>query len=430
MRRIASAALAALIVVPVAAAAAAPAGPGGYTSAQLAAIEALSPLGAPPPDPTDRVAQDPDAARLGQYLFFDRQFSANDAIACATCHQPARAFTDGRALAKGLAIGPRNAPTLLNVAYDHWFFLDGRADSLWSQPLQVFENPKEMGSDRLHVAHVVYSDRAVRSTYERIFGPMPPLADASRFPAHARPDPNPQAPVARAWRSLSPADRDTVNRVVSNVGKAIEAYERKLVSRDSPFDRYVAALKARDAAGLAALSPAARRGLALFIGPAHCDLCHSGPAFTDSEFHDIGLPLLPGEAPDAGRAQGIRELEASPFNGAGKYSDARNGKAKQRLEFLPPPESQLGKFKTPTLRNVARTGPYMHDGRFATLQEVVRFYAEGKEAEKGRVVGEREPTLDVIPRLKPAQVSDLVAFLDSLGGAPVPPALTQQPASP
>jgi cytochrome c peroxidase len=221
-----------------------------------------------------------------------------------------------------------------------------------------------------------------------------------------------------------------VNRVVSNVGKAIEAYERKLVSRDSPFDRYVAALTAHNPAGLAVLSPAAKRGLALFVGPAHCDLCHSGPAFTDSEFHDIGLPLRPGEAPDPGRAQGIGDLEASPFNGAGKYSDAPTGKAKQRLEFLPPPDSQLGKFKTPTLRNVARTGPYMHDGRFATLQEVVHFYAEGKEAEKGRIVGEREPTLEVIPHLAPTQVSDLVAFLESLSGAPLTPALTRQPASP
>jgi cytochrome c peroxidase len=429
---IVSTALMALVAVPLVGAAPIThrSQPHTFTKSELAAIYALSPLEAPPPDPGDRIAQDPRAARLGQYLFFDRQFSANDALSCATCHQPARAFTDGRTLAKGLGIGTRNVPTLLNVAYNHWFFWDGRADSLWSQPLQVFENPREMGSDRLHVAHAVYADRALRRAYERLFGPMPPLHDSVRFPSHARPEHDPQAPPARAWRSMTPADRIAANRVAANVGKAIEAYERELVSRNSAFDRYVAGLKNHDSGKLAALSPAARRGLRLFVGAAHCDLCHAGPDFSDGEFHDIGLPLLPGEAPDSGRAAGIRELKANPFNGAGVYSDDPNGQASQRLAFLPPPDSQLGKFKTPTLRNVALTGPYMHDGRMATLRQVLQFYANGKAANRGHVVGEREATLDVIPHLTQAQISDLVAFLESLTGAPLPAALTRQPPSP
>ena len=366
----------------------------------LAAVCALSPLGALPPDPTDGAAHEPAAARLGQYLFFDPRLSANGKISCASCHQPARAFTDGRALAKGLATGTRNVPTLLDAAYNHWFFWDGRADSLWSQVLQVIENPKEMGSDRRQVARLIESDRALLRAYEQVFGPLPPAADAG-----------------------------AVDRVFSNVGKAIEAYERKLVSGDSPFDRYVAALRSGHPAGHA-LSAAARRGLNLFVGPAHCNLCHSGPAFSDGEFHDIGLPLLPGEAADRGRADGIPQLAASPFNGAGAYSDAPKGRAGQRIEFLAPPDSQLGKFKTPTLRNVALTAPYMHDGRFATLREVLQFYAEGKAASRGRVVGRREATLDLVPRLTQNQISDLIAFLDSLTGAPLPAALTRRPERP
>jgi cytochrome c peroxidase len=429
---IVSTALMALVAVPLVGAAPVThrSRPHTFTKSELAAVYALSPLGAPPPDPTDRVAQDPRAARLGQYLFFDRRLSANGTLSCATCHQPARAFTDGRALAKGLALGTRNVPTLLNVAYNHWFFWDGRADSLWSQPLQVFENPKEMGSDRLHVAHAVYADRLLRHAYEQLFGPMPPLEDTVRFPRHARPDSDPQASPARAWRAMAPADRTAANRVAANVGKAIEAYERELVSRDSAFDRYVAGLKNHDPGELAVLSPAARRGLSLFVGAAHCDLCHAGPDFSDGEFHDIALPLLPDEAPDGGRAAGIRELEANPFNSAGPYSDDPDGPAKQRLTFLPPPDSQLGKFKTPTLRNVALTGPYMHDGRMATLRQVLQFYADGKAASHGHVVGKREATLDVIPHLTQAQISDLVAFLDSLTGAPLPAALTRKPPSP
>ncbi len=120
-----------------------------YSADGLAAIYRRSPLEEPPPDPTDRVADSASAAALGQFLFFDRGLSANGEIACASCHQPARGFSDGRALAKGLAGGRRNTPTLLNVAFNHWFFWDGRADSLWSQALQPLEGRREEGGDRL-----------------------------------------------------------------------------------------------------------------------------------------------------------------------------------------------------------------------------------------------------------------------------------------
>lgn len=401
-----------------------------YTPAELAAIYRHSPLGPLPPGRTDDVANNPRAAAFGQFLFFYTGFSADGRVSCATCHQPQRAFTDGRALAKGLAVETRNTPTVLDAAFNQWFFWDGRTDSLWSQALQPFENPGEFGGDRLHIVHVIAGDPALRQAYREVFGPLPPLADGRRFPAHARPDPDPRAPLAQAWAAMAPADRTAVNRVFSNLGKAIEAYERKLVSRDSPFDRYVAGLRTGDPAAESALSPAAKRGLKLFVGAANCDLCHSGPDFTDGQFHNLGLPLLPAETADTGRAAGIRLLQADPFNGTGPFSDDPKGEAKDRIAFLPAPDSQLGAFKTPTLRNVALTAPYMHDGRFATLEQVLDFYAEGKAASRGRLVGKREGTVNLVPHLSKLQQADLIAFLKTLTGAPLPGRLTKAPARP
>jgi cytochrome c peroxidase len=348
--------------------------------------------------------------------------SVNGAISCATCHQPTRAFTDGRALAKGLAVGTRNAPTLLGAAENHWFFWDGRADSLWSQVPYVIENPREFGSDRLHVAHSIAEDASLRRAYEQVFGPLPPLRDSARFPAHGRPEDDKTAPAARAWNAMTAADRDAVDRVFANASKAIEAYERKLTGGPSPFDLYVEGLKTGDRTKLAMLSPAAKRGLKLFVGAGHCDLCHSGPDFSDGEFHNIGLPLLPGEDPDTGRAAGIAELRTDPFNGISRFSDDPSA-AKDKLAYLPSPDTQRGAFKTPSLRNVALTAPYMHDGRFKSLRDVLEFYAQGDAASRGRLVGAREETLALVPHFTASQISDLVAFLERLNSAAPSPAL-------
>ena len=415
----------ALLLAALGAASPGPAGERAlYTPEELAAIMTHAPPPArSPPDPTDRVADEPRAAILGQALFFDAGLSPSGTISCASCHQPARAFTDGRALAKGLAVGTRNTPTLLGVADNHWFFWDGRADSLWSQVLQVVENPREFGSDRLTVAHAIADNPALSRAYEQVFGPMPPLGDGARFPPQGRPEADETSPDARAWDAMAAADRDAVDRVFANVGKAIEAYERKLAGGPSPFDRYVEGLKTGDPGKLALLSPAAKRGLRLFVGAGHCDLCHAGPDFSDGEFHDIGLPVPPGEDPDEGRAAGIEELRVDPFNGIGRFSDDPAA-ARDRLAYLPSPQSQLGAFKTPSLRNVALTAPYMHDGRFARLRDVLAFYAEGKAASRGRLVGTREETLALVPHLTASEISDLVAFLETLDSAPPPAALT------
>jgi cytochrome c peroxidase len=401
-----------------------------YSKDELAAIYRHSPLSALPAGGTDGVADSAPAAALGQFLFFDAALSANGKVSCASCHQPAHGFTDGRALAKGLAVGTRNTPTLLDAVFNHWFFLDGRTDSLWSQALQPFENVREFGSDRLAIAHQIAADPALRASYRQAFGALPPLDDATRFPAHARPGPDAEAALARTWQAMAPADHTAVNRLFSNLGKAIEAYERKLVSAAAPFDTYVAGLRSGDTAKLAAIPAAAKRGIKLFVGAGNCELCHAGPTFSDGQFHNLGLPLLPGKAPDRGRADGIVQVRADIFNAAGPFSDTPPAEAKQQLEFLPAPESQLGAFKTPTLRNVALTSPYMHDGRFATLAQVMQFYAQGAAASHGRLVGTREATANLVPRLTPAQQADLIAFLDTLTGEPLSASLTAPPSRP
>lgn len=402
-----------------------------YTADELSAIYRHSPLGRLPPDPTDRVAGSSAAAALGQFLFFDSRFSANGTISCATCHNPALAFTDGKALSKGIAVGTRNVPTVLDVAFGQWFFLDGRTDSLWSQATQPFENAAEFGGDRLQMVLLTVRDPPLRIAYQKVFGSLPAFTPG--FPAalhHARPDADPQSPLAQAWRNLAPADRRSIDEVFSNLGKAIEAFERKLIGGPAPFDRYVTGLRNHDPTLRHAISPAAKRGLGLFVGAGRCELCHAGPAFTDGQFHNLGLPVLPGQAADPGRADGIRRLQGDPFNGVGQFSDASGmTDAQSRLRFLPEPVSQLGAFKTPTLRNVALTAPYMHDGRFTTLEQVLDFYGHGKQT-NGRPVGARERTVDLVPHLSGSQQADLVRFLQTLTSPPLPSALTRAPAQP
>lgn len=397
-----------------------------FTPDELAAIQQHAGPFSRPPDPTNKFADDPRAARFGQFLFFDRRLSSEGRFSCASCHQPDRSFTDGLKVAMGIAAGTRNTPTLLNAADNHWFFWDGRADTMWAQVLQVIENSREFGGDRLAVAHAIDDDPALRQAYTTIFGALPRLSDQARFPPHGNPNAPEGSLLKRAWSSMNKEDKEAVIRVFSNIGKAIAAYERRLVVHRSPFDRYAQALQTADESGEAAITPAAKRGLKLFIGAGRCDLCHSGRDFTDGQFHNIGMPSPPGNDDDDGRETGIASLLASPFNAAGKYSDAPHGQAAQRLQFLASPKAMRGAFKTPTLRNVALTGPYMHDGRFATLEQIVKFYAEGNAASRGRLVGTREGTLGLIPRLTAAQIDDLVAFLKSLNSPPLPATLRQK----
>lgn len=372
-----------------------------FTAREWSVIQRLSPLpGMPPPNPTNRVADNPEAAQLGQMFFFDPRFSRDGTVACATCHSPFHGFADVEATSLGAGRGTRNAPTLLNAAYNPWQFWDGRADTLWSQALSALEGEAEQAGTRLQYAHLIH--RYYAADYETVFGALPELEDTTRFPVDGKPgDP--------AFDRMSEADQHAVNVVFANIGKAIEAYERLLISRNAPFDGFVAG-------DTEAISLEAKRGLKTFIDKGVCILCHDTPTFTDNEFHNLGVPqgTLPG---DTGRYAGISMLLEDPFNGGGIYSDD-TAVATRILNFLEPIPRHKGEFKTPTLRNVTLTAPYFHTGEFPTLTSVIEFNNVGGTG--GNFAGQREGTLEPLG-LSEQEISDLVEFLKTLTGE-LPPA--------
>lgn len=380
-------------------------------------IQNLPPL---PPDPSNSVADDPAAARLGQALYFDPRFSADGQVACASCHQPAQAFSDGKVKSEGQGATLRHAPSILGSAYSPWFFWDGRSDSQWAQALGPLEAATEHGGDRLAYAHLIAD--AYAEDYLAIFGALPDLRDGSRFPAHAGPVDDPAAKAA--WRAMAPADREAVSRVFANIGKSIAAYERRILPGPARFDRYVAALESGDhAEAKASLSPEERLGLRLFLGAGRCLECHNGPRFTNDAFHNIGLPLLTSqvqpdgslrklsieEAFDVGRAQGVLEAIKDPFNCLGAFSDASEADCAELRFAKTSGDTLAGAFKTPSLRNVAQSAPYMHDGRFAGLAEVLQHYQDAPPPVAGH--SDLQPL-----QFDPRQLAALEAFLQSLSG--------------
>ena len=377
----------------------------------LVEILNLSPLPELPPSSTNQYADNQDAALLGQALFFDEGLSINGKVACATCHQADNDWTDGKPLSEGLETVTRNAPTLWNVGHQRWYFWDGRKDSLWSQALGPIEHPFEMGGSRFRTYQLLGGSPSYLEHYERIFGRWPSLDSKLNF-EDARPVvEDPDDKMDQAWQSLSAIDQQKINRVFSNVGKSMEAYQRKLVSNDAPFDQFVQGLRTGNKPDLDVLTVEAVRGLALFVGRGQCILCHSGPNFTDNEFHNIGLDRG-NNALDQGRYPAVDQVKNDPFNGMGAFSDDPSIEANQSLHYVATKDNNLGEFKTPTLRNVADTAPYMHDGRFSTLQEVVEFYSLLPDTP---AIGHREESLQAL-NLTPAETKDLVAFLKSLSG--------------
>ena len=395
------------------------------TPDEIALAHEFSPLPDPPVDPTNAVADDPRAALLGQALFFDARLSGNGEVSCATCHDPAQGFGDGRALGRGVADLTRHSMTLWNVAYNRWFFWDGRKDSLWSQALAPFEDEREHATSRLAIAHLVADDPSYARAYEALFGALPALDDGLRFPLEGRPVPgHPEHAHARAWDGMATDDRTAVDRLFVNLGKAIAAYERRLVSRRAAFDVFVEGLGEGDGDKLAALPASAQRGFALFAGKGQCLLCHDGPNFSDGEFHTNRIPAT--DVPDDGRYLGMQQALVDPFNLRSAFADDGGARGLTRLGIAPLEPHVPADFKTPTLRNVAVTAPYMHDGRMANLDEVLAFYSTLEGAARPVSGGERlidERNFDA------QQLADLKAFLESLTDERVPAELLSAPAS-
>ena len=393
-----------------------------FSPEQLKEIRSLSPLPPLPRVPQNQYADNEQAAVLGRRLFFETRLSSNNEVSCATCHDPKQDFTDGKPLSEGLETVTRNSPTLFNQAYNRWFFWDGRKDSLWAQSLGPIENAKEMGGSRVQTYHLIANDPLLRQEYEAVFGKLTPL-ETSAPPKTGYPVPGtPEDEQHLEWSRLSEADQKNINRTFANSGKSIAAYERQLISSNAPFDQFVAALDSKASSAEAMLPASAVRGLKIFIEKGQCTFCHSGPNFTDLEFHNIGLDR--GEnGLDTGRFEAIKKVKRDPFNGLGSYSDERSIEQNKSLFYLAQKPNNLGEFKTPTLRNVANTAPYMHDGRFASLREVIRFYSLLNQTP---ALGHREETLQPLD-LSESEIEDLAAFLSSLTGAPLQMSLLEAP---
>ena len=293
----------------------------------------------PASNETNENPSTPEKVELGRLLFFDPVLSQNNDMSCASCHHPDMGFTDGNAQAIG-ADGealPRSAMSLWNVAYNTTFFWDGRAASLEKQMETPLTSVDEMGSSPDDIVAEIKAIPEYVDLFEKAFG----SSDAVTF---------------------------------ENVTYAIAAFERSLVTNNSPFDRYAAG-------DVNALTPSQRRGLGLFRSAAtRCFECHAAPTFADESFSVTGVPDLPGQPHDEGR----KAIEPSGLDGA---------------------------FKAPTLRNIALTAPYMHNGVFNTLEEVVDFYAKGG----GRDAGVADVDIHVLGfELTEQEKADLVNFLYAL----------------
>lgn len=340
---LAGGAVLALLALLGSARAAGPDGP-SLTPSERAAIVALGPWPpAPVRDAANPASGHPAGIALGEALFYGPRLSPTG-LRCASCHEPWRQFTDGRALARGVAAGSRNTPSLLDAARHRRFGWDGGHDQLWQQCLRPLQDPREMPAGPAQVAALMRGDAALSARYAAIFGAAPGGDDAS---------------------------------VTRDVGRALAAYVETLATPRTPFDDWRDRL-AEAPAGVeppapAAFSGAARRGLRLFVGRAGCAACHSGPTLSDDAFHvsTVRSMTAPG-VPDRGRAEG-------PANA----------------------------FRTPGLRNVAATAPYFHDGSVASLCDAIRPHAVGRAGAPPLLdASERRDLAAFLRTLSPATPSD------------------------
>ncbi len=315
--------------------------------------------------------QTPEKIALGQKLFFDGRLSADGTVACSTCHDPARAFTDGRPASIGIQgrVGQRNAPTVLNALYNKMQFWDGRATTLEEQAALPIVNHVEMGQPDLDatVARIATIGE-YQQAFQRVFGRAPNSTDLAR---------------------------------------AIASYERTLLSFDSPFDHFIAGDKN-------AIDDAAKRGWEIFNTRGNCNKCHALTEekrdvthFTDNDFHNIGVGIVRHNVVALARQAGhlVNSGDSAAIDRAAIQTDMS---ALGRF-LITKKENDIASFKTPNLRNIVVTGPYFHDGSHETLWDVMDHYNKG--------AGLKNPYLDqdIQPlALTEGDIDDVVAFMASL----------------
>lgn len=352
-------------------------------------------LGLPPvPIPSDN-PMSPEKVALGEKLFHDTRFSSTGDVSCSTCHAADKAFTDGPLkVSEGIhkLTGTRNAPTVLNAAYNALQFWDGRSPSLEDQALHPFVNPVEMGlKDHEPILAIVRTDPAYVEAFKQVF--------------------------QKSGEAVT----------MKEVTQAIAAFERTKVTGDSPFDRWYFAGE-QDA-----MTPAQKRGFELFVMKGRCVSCHrveqTTATFTDHRFHNVGVGInaIQKDVPKLAREFLRAEATASEVD-VKVLTDKRTSELGRFV--IARTLDDLGSFKTPTLRNIALTAPYMHDGSIATLREVIVHYNNGGVTKEG------DPVNDFLSGgirplgLTDAEIDDLVAFMEALTSPGVVSTAVQTAAAP
>lgn len=371
----------------------------------------LSQLGEPPASNSNIFADNEGAAKFGKALFFDKEMSASGKFSCATCHQPKLYFTDGLNFSVAEGITKRSSPSVIGAAYSPWQFWDGRKDSLWSQALGPIEDASEINTSRVKYVRLLMSKYATE--YQQIFGGTN-LDFLEHLPETASPigDETSQ----QQWQELSVGLQNKVNKVFSNAGKAMMAYQRKIQLPQSRFDQFLVALMNGKSDSLPAiLSSEEVAGLRLFVGKANCASCHNGPLFTNYEFHNVGAPDLADKPVELGRYQGVKALIKDEFTCLSEWSDAEPETcAEMRFLKVEGPEL-VGAIKTPSLRNIAATAPYMQFGQFANLQQVIAHYNDPTPPVFNQEQHPSRPHFDILPlKLTEQEMLLIEKFLGSL----------------
>jgi cytochrome c peroxidase len=418
-------------------------------------------------------------------------------VSCQSCHDFNRGGADPATIPGNVSVGASwdntNAGTMFNDAYRPLVLWAGRADSLWSQVPGALENA--MASNRLRAAWIIAS--YYRADYETVFAdyPLPmtgaltditptlettaPLtgqcklsggacpagcrsvADSAssatgcfpRFPVDGKPGSkmgcqpgDTTEPFGDAWDCMDPQDQPLVVRVMVNFSKALAAFEAKLTTRNSAFDKFAADLREGHAAESTAISPEAKNGARLFVGKAGCSDCHNGALLTDENFYNVGIPqvgdgvprmtdcpkggvcdcVTPNNCIPFGAYDGYQKLHANAYLRTSAWSDNPQDDSRAMYMNMDRETIPKGSWRTPSLRDVALTAPYMHDGAMATLEDVVDHYNKGASA-----MANGTPSARIQPLfLSIEEENQLVAFLKTLTGEPLPPELSSPPTLP
>jgi len=356
--RLATVVLAALVVCATAAILS-----GETKSAGSAKAKELAPL-PPVPIPADN-PQTPEKIELGRMLYFDPRLAGDSSISCAKCHAPEKGFSNGVQMSDAYPGTKhwRHVPTVLNAAYAAHLFWDGRANSLEEQCIGPIAAPIEMNQNYTHLVEKLNNIPYYRQSFKKVFN-----SDVT----------------------------------MENLAKAIAAFERTIVSKPGPLDRYLQGDKS-------ALTQAQVRGMAIFSGKANCIACHYGPLLSDGEFHAIGVPEIAALKTESDRIA-TRHFFAADH----KYPNPRGVSYDYGRELITQSATDRGKFVTPSLRELVHTAPYMHNGAFETLDDVIDFFEKG-----GGDLPGKDPLLKPF-KLTAEERDDLIAFLEALSSPQTP----------